>query len=202
MAKQKPPVGKTAAVKITKLPELNEKEQRFCVEYAASDNQVRSFMFVWPNYGYKPASVEARRLLENPLIIERITELKEERRKALTPTVDKVLAELAKLAFYDPRAFFDEDMKLRPLSELHPDHAAVIAGIETIHKVTGEDSDGVCITTKIKLPDKNTALEKLGKNLLMWKEVGSKDNPEQVEVAVTGSLNLSALTAAIEKTEK
>jgi phage terminase small subunit len=159
------------------LTPLNNKEEKFCVEYAASDNQVKSFMYVWPGYSYKAASVEARRLLENPLIIERINELKEKRREKLTPTVDKVLAELCKLSFYDPRDFFDDDGRLKPLGELDPDHAAVIAGIETIHKITGDDGDGVCITTKIKLPNKNEALEKLGKNLKLWKEAGSPENP-------------------------
>jgi phage terminase small subunit len=176
--------GKTVKAKVlakkADFIELTEKEERFCIEYAANDNAVKSFRYIWPNYSYNAACVESSRLLSKSYVKSRVSTLQAERRERLTPTADKVLAELMKLAFYDPRNFFDDDGKLRPLSELDPEHAAVIGGIETFHKIMGEGHDGVAITTKIKLPDKKAALELLGKNLKLWKEVGSDDNPAVV----------------------
>ena len=110
-------------------------------------------------------------------ISQRIDELRVERTKRLEITADRVMMELAKLAFYDPRGFFDDDGRLKPINEIDADQAAVIGGIETIHKVVGEESDGITVLTKIKLPEKKGALELIGRNLNMWKEVGSKDNP-------------------------
>lgn len=152
------------------LPPLNDKEERFCVEYAASDNAVRSFMFIWPGYGYQSAATESTKLLKKPLIKQRITEIKEERRKRFTPTVDLVISELIKLATYDPAAFFDADGRLKPIDEIRPDDRAVIAGIETLHKTVGESDDGVVVLTKIKLPDKGANLERLGKHLKIFTE--------------------------------
>lgn len=172
------------------LPPLNEKEERFCVEYAANDNAVKSFMYVWPSYSYNAARTESSRALQRPDILARVVELKEERRKALTPTVDKVLAELCKLAFYDPRAFFDDDGRLKPLSELDDDTAMALCGIETFHKIIGDNKDGMAVVQKIKIADKGANLERLGRHLKLF--------TDKIEVDVSDSLAV-AMKAARER---
>jgi phage terminase small subunit len=178
--KKKKTVKKTAkkSLLLTKI-ELTEKEEHFCREYVcdAGLNATRAYQNAFKNVTYESARVLASKLFARVNVKARIQELKEDRAKRLEITPERILAELAKLAFYDPRKFFDDDGRLIPLCEMDADQAAVIGGIETFHKVTGDDKDGLCITTKIKLPDKKAALEKLGQNHNLWKEVGSKDNP-------------------------
>lgn len=158
---------------------LTDKEEWLCREFVsdAGENQTRAYMRVYPGCTYDSARTLAAKQFADIRISQRIDELRQERNKRLEITADRVLQELAKLAFYDPRGFFDDDGRLKPINEIEPDQAAVIGGIETIHKVTGEEGDGLTVLTKIKLPEKKGALELIGRNLSLWKDVGSKDNP-------------------------
>lgn len=174
-AKEKPAPKETGISVV----ELTAKEEHFCREYVCDHamNATQSYLRAFPGVTYNTARTEGSRLLANPNITARVEELKQERYARLEISPERVLSELSKLAFYDPRAFHDEDGRLKPIHELPADAAAVIGGIETFHKVTGDEKDGLCITTKIKLPDKKGALELLGKHLKLWNDVGSKGNP-------------------------
>ncbi len=149
---------------------LTAKEERLCREFICdfAENQVRSYLHVYENMSYASAAVEASKTFKKPKIKQRIAELRAERNKRLEISADRVLAEIAKLSFYDPRGFFDPDGRLKPIDELDPDHAAIIGGIETMHKNIGDEKDGQIVLTKIKLPDKGANLERLGKHLKLF----------------------------------
>lgn len=162
---------KTVSVK-SKVFDLTEKEERFCREYVcdAGLNATRAYRSAFPAVTYNAAKTEACKLLTKPYIKARIAEMEQERARRLEITPERVLSEIAKLAFYDPRNFFHADGRLKHISELEPDHAAVIGGLETHHKVVGDGSDGLAITTKIKLPDKTRNLELLARYLKLFSE--------------------------------
>jgi phage terminase small subunit len=90
------------------------------------------------------------------------------RANKLEITAEKVLQEIAKLAFHDPRKFFDDDGRLKPVSELDDNTAACLAGIETMHKIVGDEKDGCVVLTKIKIADKGANLERLGRHLKLF----------------------------------
>lgn len=161
---------------------LSPQHDRFCREFIIDENAVRAYQRAYKESlaTYESAAASATRLLKDVKIQARIEMLRAERNKRLEISADRVLTELAKLAFYDPRNLFDDDGRLKPISDLDPDHAAVIAGIETVHKIVGDDKDGLSVLTKIKLPDKKGALELIGRNMAMWKDVGSKENPAEM----------------------
>jgi phage terminase small subunit len=184
--KRKLPKKRTVPKKIVKEPELlTDKEDRLCREFLANGEiQVRAFMQVYPGQSYDNARTESSKVFAKPHIKSRIKELRDERNKRLEISADKVLAEIAKLSFYDPRDFFDSDGRLKPIDELDPDHAAVIAGIETTHKVVGEGKDGIVVLTKIKLPDKGANLERLGKNLKLFTEKKEIDVNQPINVTI------------------
>jgi phage terminase small subunit len=168
---------------------LTDREEWVCREFVADagENQTRAYMKVFKGCSYDSARTLAAKLFANVHIMNRINELRAERNKRLEITADKVLAGIAKLAFYDSRDFFDDNGKLKPLGELDPDHADVIAGIETFHKVTGDESDVVAITTKIKLADRGQNLERLGKHLKLFTdktEITGKDG-EALNIGVS-----------------
>ena len=166
---------------------LTDKEEWVCREFVADagENQTRAYMKVFKGCSYDSARTLAAKLFANVHIVNRINELRAERNKRLEITADKVLAGIAKLAFYDSRDFFDDNGKLKPLSELDPDHADVIAGIETFHKVTGDESDEVAITTKIKLADRGQNLERLGKHLKLFTDKTEVSGPNGGPVQIT-----------------
>lgn len=95
-------------------------------------------------------------------------------------SADKVLQEIAKIAFVDIRDLFTEDGDIRPVSEWNDTLAASIAGleIEALFEGFGQDRQEIGKTKKIKMNDKLKALELLGRHLVLFKdkiEVGGLD---------------------------
>ncbi len=82
-------------------------------------------------------------------------------------TQDRVLKELARLAFSDTRKFYRPDGTLKPISELDDDTAAALAGVEVV-LVPGNDEPQY--VKKIKLWDKKGGLELAMRHLGMLKE--------------------------------
>lgn len=148
--------------------DLPARHQRFCMEFLVDENATQAYLRVYPNSSYDAAAVSAHDLLRNPKILRRIEELRAERNRRLGITIDRVLSVLARQAFYDPRSLFDADGRLKPLDELDPDDAFAIAGFSTKATVTGEDHDGICTVTNVKLPDKIRAAELLGRHLKLF----------------------------------
>jgi phage terminase small subunit len=97
-----------------------------------------------------------------PNIQEMIQTAMHERAAKLDITAKKVLEEIAKLVFLDPRRFSDDDMRLKPVSDLDANTAAFIAGIETLHKIVGDEKDSMAVVTKIKFADKGATWSVLG----------------------------------------
>ena len=119
-------------------------------------------------------------------------------------TIDRVLAEYAKLAFLDIRKAFDEDGNLVPIHEMDDDTAAAITGLEVEEvRATVEVDEGleaqphggalrrsrerqtVGRLKKVKLSDKKGALDSLAKYLGLFSDanvnvnVGTQPLPEQ-----------------------
>jgi phage terminase small subunit len=74
-------------------------------------------------------------------------------------TQDRVLQELARLAFSDLRRAFNEDGTLKLPNEWDDDTAAAMAGVDTSVTSIGTAEDPATLTTKkVKVFDKSTAL--------------------------------------------
>ena len=166
--------------------QLTPKQESFCQKYVELGNASEAYRLSYDAESMKPETVnrEAFTLLENPKIATRINELKDCHLKRHGVTIDRVLAEYAKLAFLDIRKAFDEDGNLKPIHEIDDDTAAAIAGLEVeqIFRVVEveEDLEGqphggalkrsrgkelVGRLAKIKLSDKKGALDSLSRYL-------------------------------------
>jgi phage terminase small subunit len=172
--------------KITAEEPLSAKEEQLCREFVAdfAENQVRAYMHTYGTKNYDSARTESSKIFANPNIKKRIKELRDERNKRLEISGDRVLQEIAKLSFYDPRRFFDADGRLKPIDEINPDDAAVISSIETYHKIVGEEQDGVAVLTKIKLPDKGSNLERLGKYFKLFTDKKEVDLLQPLNITI------------------
>lgn len=135
---------------------------RFVQEYAKDLNATQAA--IRAGYSRKTANRQGSRLLKNVDIAAQVRELLDRASQANEEiTAERIKNELGRVAFSDIRKLFDADGKLRSIHELDPDTAACIASIEVDEITMGTGSDRVVIghTKKIKLWNKNNALEQL-----------------------------------------
>lgn len=144
--------------------------------------------------GYKPNRQAASRLLlTNVDVKARVDELVGKAAEKTSITIERVLVELGRLGFSDIRNALDQNGNLYPPSEWSDDFAAAVSSLEVVAKPTVGDNGEKTVEHihKIKVWDKNSALEKLCKHLGMFApekhEVTGKDgeplNPDSIEFA-------------------
>lgn len=133
----------------------------------------------------KSAASQGSRLLKNVKVQQELDSRRTQVLQKAGLTTERVLQEVARLAYADPRRFFREDGSLKPVHELDDDTAATVASIE----VDEIKSDGAVVgyTRKFKQWDKNSALDKAMKHMGLYQ----KDNAQGGEAAanVLGALN-------------
>jgi phage terminase small subunit len=144
--------------------EMTEKELRFVEEYLVDLNSARAARAA----GYSEASAAniAYQLLRKPRVKAAIEAAQRERSERTGVTADQVINELARIAFADIGAAFDEDGNLKPLHELPEDARRALSGVETdeLFEGRGEERAKVGVVRKIKFWDKTRALELLARH--------------------------------------
>ena len=185
---------------------LTDKQQRFVEEYLIDLNATQAAI----RAGYSEATAEqqASRLLSNVKVAEAIAEAQSQRSQRTQITQDRVLQELARIGFSDLRKCLTPTGHLLDPHDWDDDTAASISSIEVVTNMKSEkDADGktpIEHTHKIKVWDKNSALEKLAKHLGMFverKEITGKDGGP-IEFAETApSEKLKALLDGIAPAE-
>lgn len=125
----------------------------------------------------KSAASQGSRLLKNVKVQQELNNRRSEVLAKFKLTTERTLQEIARLAYSDPRSFYNLDGSLKKIHELDDDCAASIASIEMDEiKAQGEV---IGVTRKIKQWDKNSALEKAVKILGLY----LKDNEQSRSVA-------------------
>jgi phage terminase small subunit len=151
------------------MSDLTIKQERFAQKYVELGNATEAYRQSYDadEMSDEAISVEACRLKDNPKVSLRIEVLENLRLKRHEVTVDRVIAEYAKLSFLDIRKAFDEEGRLKPIHEIDDETIAAIAGIEVeeLYEGRGEDREHVGRLHKIKLSDKRAALDSLAKHL-------------------------------------
>lgn len=132
----------------------------------------------YKNAGYKAKRGSARRNASRLLTNADIAKYIEERRKELAAKIQEetlveakdVIREAKRIAFFDPRKLFDKSGNLLQIVDLDDDTAAAIAGcdVERLFEGRGEDQEQIGNIVKLKLSNKNDALEKLFRHLNLY----------------------------------
>lgn len=138
---------------------LTDRQRRFVEEYLVDLNPGAAA--VRAGYGEKSAASVGRRLRRLPSVRAAIETAMERRSERLGITQDRVVAELARIAFADIRDFvaWDEDgVTLRASRELGPGQTACVAEIVESPAKTGKG-------LRIKLHGKTQALTALARHL-------------------------------------
>ena len=137
------------------------KLEHFAREYMIDLNGTRAAIAA--GYAAKSAHVTASQLLKKPKVQAEIAKFQAKISKKLDITAERVLSELEKIAFSDPRKFFNDDGTSKPITQLDDRAAACLAGIE-VSEITMQDTV-IGHTKKFRLWDKPGCLERLGKHL-------------------------------------
>ena len=164
---------------------LTARQSRFVDEYLIDLNATQAA--IRAGYSEKTAKSQGQRLLTNVDIESAIQQRMKDREQRTEVTQDRVLRELARLGFSDIRKLFTAGGQLRSVHDLDDDIAAAVQSVEVVTKMLpsadGEEPD-IEYVHKIKLWDKNSALEKIAKHLGMFADngLGDKDRPIHIEV--------------------
>ncbi len=159
-----------------KQPELTHKQALFAREYLVDLNGTQAA--IRAGYSKKTAASQAERLLRNVEIQRFVQAGMDKRAGAIEISATRVLQEIAKMAFFDPRKLLNDDGSPKKISELDDETAMAVAGMEIVTK--GNDDVGFADILKIKLTDKTKNLELLGRHLKLF--------TDKVELDVGGEL--------------
>lgn len=147
---------------------LTPKQALFIQEYLIDLNATQAA--IRAGYAKKTAGVIGFENLTKPEIVQALAEAQQKRAEKIGITQQMVLDEYAKLAFLDPRKFYDKDGGLIPVPELPAEVAATLCGLEVneIWSGSGEERQNIGVTKKIKFIDKKGALDSVAKHLGMF----------------------------------
>lgn len=129
-------------------------------------------------YSPKTAQEQSSRLLSDVIVSDAIKARQGVLAKKFELRTEDVLRELARIVHADPRKAFDAQGNLLPVNEWPDEVAAMVASIET-DEIKGEGGCVMGVTRKIKLWDKNAAIEKAMKHLGQYEADNRQRNPLQ-----------------------
>lgn len=149
---------------------MTVRQQRFVDEYLVDLDANAAARRA--GYSEKVARHSAPRIMRQPGVAEAIAKAMAARSKRTQITADRVIEEVARIAFSDLRALFREDGSLKPISEWPDDVARAVAAVEVdeLHEGSGKARVRVGSTRKVKLWSKVEAIDKLMRHLGLLKE--------------------------------
>lgn len=106
------------------------------------------------------------RLLADARVKQRLAELIERQQRRFDISADRVMRELGRIAFSDVRQVFDQCGAIEDPRQLDDETAAAVAAVEVekLFEGKGPDRKHIGYTQKLKLWDKNAALNALAKH--------------------------------------
>lgn len=165
--------------------ELTPAQEAFAGAVASGKTQAEAYRQAYPkSLKWKDKTVWSRasELMAKSEVSGRVKELVKLAAERNEVTVERVLKEIARIAFFDVRKLADPSGNALAIHELDDDTAAAIQGLDVAIERgrPGDDGEEPNVTTvrKYKVADKNSALEKLGKYLSMFTDNVNLRNPD------------------------
>lgn len=148
---------------------LTLKQENFCLAYIETGNASEAYRRTFNTERMKPESInrKAKELIDNGKIAARLNEYKKPVIEKAQLTLEKVITENMRLAFFDIRTMFDEYGALKPVSEWGDAIGASVKSIEIneLYEGSGDDRIRIGDTKKVQFWDKGAAIDKLMKHL-------------------------------------
>lgn len=143
--------------------QLSEQRQRFVDEYLIDLNGTQAA--IRAGYSVKTAQEQASRLLSNVMVQQAIAKAMAERSKRTGINQDRVVLELAKIAFVKMTDIVDDHGRIKGTATDDD-----LACIESIKYKESDNEFGGSVEREVKIGSKLKALELLGKHLGMWND--------------------------------
>lgn len=165
---------------MAKTAKLTEKQQRFVEEYLIDLNATQAA--IRAGYSAKTADQQGSRMLANVKVQQAISVAMAERSKRTGVNQDRVVLELAKIAFVRMTDVVDSNGRIKQDAS-----ADDLSCIESIKYKESDNEFGGSVEREVKIASKMKALELLGKHLGMWND--------KLDVNVTAPIVISGADA-------
>lgn len=181
------------------MSELSPQQKRFCQEYLVDYSPSRAA--IRAGYSIKNASSQASELMKKPGVQTLIAEMQKAHGDKIGIDKERVLQELAKIAFSNIKDYLlqdDEGNTYVDIKGLSRDTASALS------EVTVETTQGLKVSNKkikVKVADKIAALLSIGKHLGMFKEQIEHTGKLTLEQLVEHSLEEIAVPSVEPKSE-
>lgn len=157
---------------------MTPKQTLFVQEYLVDANATQAA--IRAGYSARTASSLGERLLRNVDVSAAIEKAMLERAARTGVTADRVVQELANLAFFDPADIYTPDGSLKPIHDIPPAARSAIAGLD-VTELRDSDGQPVGRAVKLRLTDRLGALDKLMRHLGQYQDrvtlKGDAENP-------------------------
>lgn len=141
---------------------MTDKQERFCEEYLVDLNATQAA--IRAGYSNKFANSNVQKLLQNTAIRARIDAALAKQSKRTGVTADRIVRELAKVAFANSQDVVNyDDATIK--ADAERDDTAAVASVR-VKTIPTKDGDGV--EREVKMHDKLKALELLGRRCGMF----------------------------------
>lgn len=145
------------------MAKLTDKQRRFVDEYLIDLNATQAA--IRAGYSAKTADQQGSRMLANVKVKQAVAEKQAQRSKRTGVNQDRVVLELAKVAFAKMTDIVDSKGRIK--EDASPDD---LACIESIKYKESDNEYGGSVEREVKIASKLKALELLGKHLGMWSD--------------------------------
>jgi phage terminase small subunit len=174
---------------------LTAKQEAFAREYLVNGRNAASAYRTVYNTRCSPkiASGEGAKLLKHPGITLAVEQAAAKAAADLQITAERVIAEVARVAFFDPRRLYRSDGTLKQPLEWDDDTAPVVASMEVCEGREGQGENCLSggLTKKVRFSDKVEALKLLMRHLgLLNGKGGAGRHPSYKVYIGTGMLNV------------
>ena len=142
---------------------MTDKQKRFVEEYLIDLNATQAA--IRAGYSPKTANEQGNRLLTNVSVQTELNKQMAKRSKRTGVTQDRVVRELAKIAFLDMTQVVDSYGRIR--DDAAPEDRACI---ESIKYKSSSSDQGESVEREVKVASKLKALELIGKHLGMYRD--------------------------------
>lgn len=147
--------------------ELTARQKKFVEEYLIDEDPTAAALRA--GYSVKSAKSIGYSLLKHPLVSSELERINKNSLERIGITKDRVLQELAIIAFANVQDILTQDEEGNTRINLKYLPRKVAAAITEVNVETSTGRTTV-VKHKLKLADKLNALDKIGKYLNMWKE--------------------------------
>lgn len=157
---------------------ITEKQKKFAEEYLIDLNATQAA--IRAGYSPKRASEQGYQLLQKTTVSKEIEKAMAERSRRTGINQDRVIRELARIAFVNPKDVINSDDASVKENASEDD----LACIQSVKVKTMDGAKGKSVEREIRLNDKMKALELFGKHLGMFKDKLELDTDMDLNITI------------------